>query len=113
MIEDSVLILLVAVRAEWFEQDPAERLVVEGVVVAALGREFPASVAFRPRTVEAVDGGADDLAAAGPEHGGEFVGQRGLAGCVWAVDGDPGRVPGRCRGLDCGGEAVEEFAAGA
>jgi hypothetical protein len=38
--------------------------------------------------VEAVDAGADDGSASACERGREFVGQRRLAGGVWAVDRD-------------------------
>jgi hypothetical protein len=107
-----VLVPPVAVRAQRIEQDPAERVVVEGIVVVGFGREFAAPVALRPGQVEAFGRGADDLAALGAKEQCELVGQRGLAGGGRPVDGYPQRVRGR-DGLDRPGQPVKELAAGA
>ena len=111
-VVDRVLVPPVAVRAKRVEEDPAERVEVEGVVVVGFWRELAAPVALRPGQVEAFCRGADDLSAPGAKDQRELVGQRGLAGGGRPVDGDPQRVRGR-DGLDRPGEPVEELAAGA
>ena len=111
-VVDRVLVPPVAIRAQRIEQDPAERAVVEGIVVVGFGREFAAPVALCPGQVEAFDRDADDLPAPGTKEQRELVGQRGLAGGGRPVDGHPQRVRGD-DGLDCPGQPAKEFAVGA
>jgi len=42
--------------------------------------------------MEAVDGGANDGPAAGSERHDEFLGECGLAGGVYSIDGDADRM---------------------
>ena len=101
-----MLVPPVAARAQRVEQDPAERVVVEGVVVVGFRRELAAPVALHPGQLEAFCRGADDLPASGAQERRELVGQRGLAGRGRPVDRDPQRVRGR-GGLDRPGQPVK------
>ena len=89
-----------------------QRDAVVGVEVAAFGRVPPAPVALRTLDEEVVDGRADHVAALRAQDDGELVGQRGLAGGGWPVDGDPQWVRGR-DGRDRLGQSTDELAAGA
>lgn len=91
-VEGGGAVATATARAQRVQQVGAERSIVEGVVVAALGRQLAAAVAVGAGPTEAVDGRADDRPAARSQQGGHLVGQGGLAGRVHPVDGDPDGV---------------------
>ena len=112
MVVDGVLEASISVRAERVEQDPVQRVLVVGVVVAAFGRVFTAWIALCPGEEEVVDRRADDVAALGAQDVGQFVGECGLAGGGRSVDGDSCRVGGG-GGPDCLSQPAEQLVAGA
>ncbi|MFE7216242.1 hypothetical protein ACFU93_41555 [Streptomyces sp. NPDC057611] len=107
MLEPSV-----SAWAQRIEQDPAQRGAVVCVEVAAFGRVLAASVALCTGEEEVVDARADDVAVLRAQDDGELVGQRGLAGGGWPVDGDPQWVRGP-DGPDRLGQPTDELVAGA
>jgi hypothetical protein len=82
----------ISARAEWIEQNPVQGLVVVSIEVAPCGRVLTAPVSVCSGHEEVVNPGADDVAAAGSQNNGQFVGERGLPRGGRSIDGNSRRV---------------------
>ena len=78
---------VVAIRPEWVEQKTAQCLIVERVLVVAVGRLLgAAAVPHRSRTVEVIDRSPQHRNIGILENSGQLVRQGGLAGSIDPVD---------------------------
>jgi uncharacterized protein with GYD domain len=102
----------VSARTKRIKQDPAERVVIKAVVIAALGGQLATSIPLCPREKETLDRRSDHTSPLRAQGIAELVGKRGLAGRGRPIDRNPQRMRDR-NGLDHRQHPTKELTAGA